>query len=34
MEKEAVGLCFAELTEGMWSKTENEVAIEKITTDT
>lgn len=29
MEKEAAGLCFAELTEGTWPETENEVAIDK-----
>ncbi len=29
MEEEAVGLCFAELTEGTWPETENEVAIDK-----
>lgn len=29
MEEEAAGLCFAELTEGTWPETENEVAIDK-----
>ena len=29
MEEEAAGLCFAELTEGAWPETENEVAIDK-----